>query len=149
MARATDVIRGSKRSHEDLCKRAKGKQLSAKLSSDEAEIITEFHKVGLYPTPLLAVDKYNIDFAFEDELVAVEYNGGNWHNTPKKIAEDERKLALLRSQGWRVMSFPRIKRSRAVDSGNASILITDLVEEVVTAIQSNHPLREVQGSPRK
>jgi very-short-patch-repair endonuclease len=134
MANATAVIRGSKRSHADLCKRARTKQDRATLSGDEAEIMAALNACGLYPIPVYAVDKYNIDFAFPDLMIAVEYNGGNWHNTPKKIAEDEVKAALLSARGWTLLVFPRLAKRRKVDSGNARIPLVDLISKIRQAV---------------
>ena len=134
MASATAKIRGSKRSHEDLCKRAATKQARAVLSGDEAEIMAALNARGLVPVPVYAVDKYNIDFAFPDAMVAVEYNGGNWHNTPKKVAEDEVKAAFLNANGWTLLVFPRLAKRRRVDSGHARILLADLVAQVEAVV---------------
>jgi len=134
MSEATARIRGSKRSSDDLRKRAATKQTRATLSDDEIEILSALNEVGLHPVPHYAVDKYNIDFAFPDVMIAVEYNGGNWHNTPKKRAEDEIKAGFLASLGWSLLVFPRIAKRRRVDSGNARILLPDLVREVHAAV---------------
>ena len=131
MAEARSATRGIRQTDEHRYKIAKSKQDRCLLSDDEAEILNAFQRAGLYPTPLFAIHRYNIDFAFTDEMVAVEYNGGNWHNTPKKVAEDKVKFEYLRSQGWTVLVFPRLKRTRLVDSGNEAIALIDLVEAVV------------------
>lgn len=131
------IITGKKRSHEDLCKRAKGKQHNAKVSGDEAEILAAMNAAGLHPIPLFAVDKYNIDFAFPALMLGIEYNGGNWHNTPAKIEGDARKLAFLESEGWSILVFPRLARARRQrDSGNARIELAELVRQVAEHVLS-------------
>lgn len=131
MAEATKRIRGAKRSYEDLCKRAQGKQRNAKVSGDEAEILAALNAAGLHPVPLLAIGKYNIDFGFPDAMLAVEYNGGNWHNSPAKKEADASKRAFLESEGWHLVVFPRLARERrSRDSGNARIELDELVRQV-------------------
>lgn len=134
MANATARIRGAKRSHDDLCKRARTKQDRAVLSADESEIMAALRLTGLNPIPVYAIDKYNIDLAFPDQRIAVEYNGGNWHNTPQKMAEDQVKSAFLAEHGWTLLVFPRLLKRRRVDSGNARIALADLVSQVDAAV---------------
>lgn len=124
------AITGKKRSLQDLCNRAAGKQRSAKMSDDEREIMQALNDAGLYPIPLYAVSKYNIDFAFPDLMFGIEYNGGNWHNSPKKRIGDEVKGAFLDSEGWTVLTFPRLDKQRQSDSGNTSIKLSELVRQV-------------------
>lgn len=134
MAGARAAIIGHKRSHADLCNRAKGKQRAAKLSGDELAIMEAFNSAGLHPVPLFAVDKYNIDFAFPDAMLAVEYNGGNWHNSPAKRASDEVKAEYLHKAGWRLIVFPRIDKPRTNNSGNRTVTIPEIVRQVKAAL---------------
>lgn len=126
------VITGRKRSHEDLCRRALGKQRNAVLSDDEAEIMAAFYEAGLHPIPLYAVDKYNVDFAFAEVRLAVEYHGGNWHNTRKKREHDAAKARYLAEQGWTLLVFPRLYRpiSYKIRGGNKSVKLAALVAKV-------------------
>jgi very-short-patch-repair endonuclease len=130
------IVKGRPKTHADLCKRAKTKQDRAVLSGDEAIIVGHMQHAGLDPVPLLAVDKYNIDFGFPDEKVAVEYHGGNWHNSPKKRAQDERKAAYLRKNGWTLLVFPRIVKLRNSVSGNETIAVEEIVRRTLDAIHS-------------
>lgn len=139
MAVATSHIRGNKRTHDDLCKRAAGKQRSGKISADEREILQALNDAGLFPVPLFAVDKYNLDFAFPDVLIGIEYNGGNWHNLPEKRRGDELKYALLRDLGWTILVFPRLAKQRVVDSGNVRIALHELVRHVGEAVHNAIP----------
>lgn len=86
--------------------------------------------LGLHPVPLFAIDKYNIDFAFPEIKLAVEYNGGNWHNQPEKLVGDAIKAEYLAAMGWSLLVFPRLKKPRRVDSGNASIELKTLLSTV-------------------
>ena len=130
MAEATAKIRGSKRTHDDLCKRAQTKQCTSILSGDEAEIYRRLWDYALTPIPFYAIDKFNVDFAFPDEKLAVEYQGGNWHNTPKKQAQDEAKAAFLKANGWTLLVFPRIAKARTNNSGNRRIEVDDIVHQI-------------------
>lgn len=114
-AKAVAQIRGRKRSEADLCKRASTKQAWAKLSGDEAQIMAAYRAAGLSPIPLYAVGKYNIDFAFPDHMVAVEYQGGNWHNLPHKREQDANKAAFLMDQGWHLLTFSRLAKTGSTE----------------------------------
>jgi very-short-patch-repair endonuclease len=103
------LITGKKRSHEDLCKRAKGKEQKAKLSRYESLLFEALYSNGFCPIAHMAVDKFNIDLAFLSKKLAVELDGGCWHNTAKKIRQDEAKQSLLESKGWTII---RIKARR-------------------------------------
>lgn len=109
---------------------ARTKQERAVLSGDEAAIMAGFNAAGLFPVPLFAIHRYNIDFAFPDARLAIEYNGGNWHNTPKKRREDAIKQAWLEANGWTVVFFPRIDKPQENNAGNERITVDDLVDEV-------------------
>lgn len=133
-AAGRSVITGRKRSHDDLCKRARTKQDRAQLSGDELVILEAMHAAGLHPVPLLAVDKFNIDFGFADAMLAVEYHGGNWHNSAAKQAQDARKREYLEAHGWRVIVFPRIRKGNR--HGSRSIQVEALVKAVHGAVGS-------------
>ena len=81
-----------------------------------------------------------VDFAFPDAKIAVEYNGGNWHNTPQKRACDEIKTAFLRQQGWTILIFPRLAKVRQTNSGNERVPLKDLVQQVSAVVHSAIPL---------
>lgn len=139
MANATAVIRGARRSHADLCKRARTKQERLILSQDEQEILAAMRAVGLSPIPHLAFDKYNIDFAFPERRVAVEYHGGNWHNTPAKHHQDAAKAAFLRAEGWHLLVFPRLDKPQANNAGNRRVAIEEIVRLTLQAMHATPP----------
>jgi very-short-patch-repair endonuclease len=143
MANATAVIRGSKRSHEDLCKRARTKQERGVLSDDEAEIMRALISRGLYPAPLYAVDKFNVDIAFPSIRLALEYNGGNWHNTDEKREQVARKRAYLEAHGWTVQELPRLRKPRQNDSGNVSVDLWRLVDGIARLVHRLTPVPKV------
>lgn len=128
MAGCRAATRGAKQSDEHRRKIARSRQDNCKLSEDEQAILTAYQQSGLRPVPLYAVDRYNIDFAFPDQRLAVEYDGGNWHNTPKKRAIDERKAALLESLGWTIIRLPRIDKPQNNDAGNERITLDEIIQ---------------------
>ncbi len=67
---------------------------------------------GGLPEPLLQyeiVDKdgrlWRVDFAWPDRMVAVEYDGFEWHSSPEALRRDRQKRAALEEIGWRVLSI--------------------------------------------
>lgn len=136
MASATAQIRGAKRTHEDLCKRARTKQERATLSDDEREILAALHTAGMNPIPHFAFDKYNLDFAFPDQRVAIEYHGGNWHNTPLKQEQDASKAAFLRDAGWHLIVLPRLDKPQPNNAGNRRIAISEVVTLAKQAVHA-------------
>lgn len=147
--RLMEAAREASRTHiqtdEHRYKIALSKQERCVLSGDEATIMDAFQAAGLSPVPLYAIHRYNIDFAFPDIKLAIEYNGGNWHNTPKKVREDDVKFRYLRSEGWRVLVFPRLDKPQANDAGNERITLEALVSTVQEAIHSQPPQEEHPG----
>lgn len=110
MAPAHNATRGVRQTDEHRQKIARTTQERGRLSDDEREVLAAFHAVGLRPVPLMAVHRYNIDFAFPDAMLAVEYNGGNWHQSGRKRDADRRKAEWLTANGWRILVFPRIAK---------------------------------------
>ena len=48
---------------------------------------------------------WRVDFAWPDRLVAVEYDGFDWHSSPEAFARDRQKRAALGELGWSVLSI--------------------------------------------
>lgn len=98
------IITGKKRSHEDLCKRAIGKQRNAKPSKYEAALLAALRERGISPVLHFAFDKFNIDLALPSDRLAIEVDGGNWHRTQRrKMEADQRKQSLLEQEGWAIV----------------------------------------------
>ncbi len=77
----------------------------------ESEARLAMHDGGL-PPPVLQyeiVDRnwqtWRVDFAWPDRLVAVEYDGFDWHSGPDDLRRDRQKRAALREVGWTVLSI--------------------------------------------
>jgi very-short-patch-repair endonuclease len=48
---------------------------------------------------------WRVDFAWPDRLVAVEYDGFDWHSDPEALRCDRQKRAALAEVGWTVISI--------------------------------------------
>ena len=100
-AAAHDAVRGVKRTHSDLVKRANSKaKLGKPGSAEETALGSMLSGMGLPVSYQTAVDKYNIDLTIGDS-VAVEVSG-----RPKKGVNAERipkRLELILDAGWHVV----------------------------------------------
>ena len=115
---AHNAIRGSKRTVADRKRRAVGIQKKQRLSIDEIILDQLLRYYGIKTAPLFAIGIYNIDIAIPDKMIAIEINGGGWHGTPKKIAQDTKKRKFLELNGWQVFTIwtqrHRFRRNQAV-----------------------------------
>lgn len=136
MAPARAAIRGRKQSDSHRRKIARTKQEIGKLSDDERAILDAYHEAGLHPIPLYAIHRYNIDFAFPDQKLAIEYNGGNWHASPKKRESDQIKQEYLRANGWTVLTFPRLDKPQPNTAGNTRIGVAEIVRQTQDALKA-------------
>lgn len=89
-------------------------------SKSELELLAAMREAGLLPVPQLAIEGYNVDFAFPDAMLAVEHDPC-WHDNK---ASDKRRDARLRELGWTVLRL----ESRTSDTFN--------VAKVSAALQS-------------
>ena len=105
MSKLHEKIRGAHRSIEDLEKRAKTKQFTVKLSKLEQTFLDAFQNAGINVVPQYAVSKFNIDFAITNRKIAIEIDGGHWHQSSRKLAQDWQKETFLREEGWTVIRF--------------------------------------------
>jgi very-short-patch-repair endonuclease len=48
---------------------------------------------------------WRVDFAWPDQLVAVEYDGFDWHSDQDSFRRDRQKRAALQEVGWVVVSI--------------------------------------------
>ena len=104
---AHNAVRGTKRTDEELCKRALFYQGFTR-SKYEQLLYEALLRQDEHPVPNLAVFKYCIDLAFEKEKLAVEVDGGNWHGSAKKKRQDAEKTAFLEPLGWEIIRFTNI-----------------------------------------
>ena len=75
------------------------------MSKHEAALASALTTRGHAVVPQYAVSKYNIDIAFPGARLAIEVDGGQWHQTERKRASDKPKTAYLIAQGWRELRF--------------------------------------------
>jgi hypothetical protein len=48
---------------------------------------------------------WRVDFAWPHEMVAVEYDGFDWHSSPEHLRRDRQKRAALEEMGWQLVSI--------------------------------------------
>jgi hypothetical protein len=77
----------------------------------ESEARLAMHDGGL-PDPELQYEirdrdcrLWRVDFAWPEQLLAVEYDGYDWHSGPEDFTRDRQKRAALHELGWTVMSI--------------------------------------------
>ncbi|MCV7227240.1 hypothetical protein [Mycolicibacterium komossense] len=46
---------------------------------------------------------WRLDFAWLDKMVAVEYDGFDWHSSPDHLRRDRQKRAALQELGWQTV----------------------------------------------
>ncbi len=77
----------------------------------ESEAWLAMHDGGLPPLVLqhTIIDRngrtWRVDFASSDAMVAVEYDGFDWHSDPEALRRDRQKRAALREVGWNLLSI--------------------------------------------
>jgi len=104
---AHDSVRGRKKTHSFLMKRAKGVQAKYTLSGLENKFFEAFKNARIVVIPQYAVDVFNVDFAIPERKIAIEIDGGNWHNCASKVIQDKRKEKCLIANGWRLFRFSK------------------------------------------
>jgi very-short-patch-repair endonuclease len=124
-ASAHDAVRGMKRTDADLCKRALGKEQSAKLYRAERALQDWLTERGLVTTPQKAVGKYNIDLAAFP--VAVELFGGGWHAHGRHRARLDERTRYLFDEGWHLYIIWTHSRSHP--------LLPEIADDIVSFSQ--------------
>lgn len=99
---AHNAVRGSKRTIEDLEKRALGKEKTPpKMSRWEALFADWLTSQGIDFTFNKAFGKYNFDFAVGDS-VAVELYGGAFHADGRAAARLNDRMSYILNRGWNI-----------------------------------------------
>lgn len=101
-AAAHDAARGSKRAESELQMRAQGMQNRVE-SAYERIVVDALTQAGFDPISNMAADKFRIDIALPDRMIAVEIDGGGWHGWGRKARQDAAKEAVLISLGWDII----------------------------------------------
>lgn len=131
-AAANDATRGSKHSRERKIRSAINRQSRPKPTKNELAAITVLknHKFDIVSE--YAVDIYNVDIAIPSHHIAIEIQGGQWHNSDQHRERDKRKKKTLENLGWTVFYI----------WGNASQIRTgtlDLVPTLQELIKNPQP----------
>ena len=105
-----DKVRGSIKTHSVLVNRAKGIQEKYTLSIYEKLFLQAFQEANISVIPQFAIDIFNVDFAIPSLKLAIEIDGGNWHDSEKKRKQDSKKTLYLTLQGWKVVRFSNHQR---------------------------------------
>jgi len=129
------AARNRKHSHTEKCQRAIFNQNNPKLSELEQKFLYAFQSENIPVISQFALDIYNIDFALPNRKIAIEIDGGNWHNSSKKRKYDTGKEVLLRRRKWALIRFQVCNRLKIV----ADIPTYDFVD-VINAVCSNPSL---------
>lgn len=99
---AHNAVRGTKRSFEELCKRALIRQKrQTHVSPHEKRIIQWLHDAGLSPIGQMAIGPYNADITVGS--VVVEVFGGSWHAYGSHVARAGKRLDYFLNQGWNLI----------------------------------------------
>lgn len=80
---------------------AKSRQANPNPSTLQRAAVALAEELGLRPIVEFAFDRYNIDIALPDQMVAIEINGGNWHTQERDAPRD----GALIAAGWTVHRF--------------------------------------------
>lgn len=99
---AHEAIKGKKRSYDDLCHRAIGKERKPPKMSRWEFFFSDWLTANNIPfTYSKSCGKYNIDFAI-DNSVAVELYGGAFHSDGRAVARLNDRMKYLLDSGWNV-----------------------------------------------
>jgi len=130
---AHDKVRGTKRSKEELLQRAMTRQENPTLSNLEQQFLKMFKKYGVDVVSQYALETYNLDFAIPRDKIAIEIDGGNWHDSIPKRKFDRGKEVLLVNRGWKLI---RVKVNRGYITVSTNINKECFVP-ILQAIYSN------------
>lgn len=88
----------------------------------EREMFDSFVGAGFEPVHNLRVGRWFVDIALPELKVAVECDGGNWHNSKEARERDAKKDAYLRGHGWEVFRFSGKRIKGDVDGCRDEVL---------------------------
>lgn len=129
------AARVKKRDKPQKMRHALSVQESCKLSENETRFLNAFAEAGIRVIPQFALDIYNIDFAIPERHIAIEIDGGKWHNSKVKRKCDTGKEVLLRNRGWVLIRFsPNERLCIKVD------FTTQNISDIINTVCSNPSL---------
>lgn len=128
------AARGKKRTFEQLCNGAIGKERSlSHASADELLFASWLTERGLTPIPQKATGPYNIDVAVHP--VAVEIYGGGWHAYGDHAARSHKRFEYILNNGWAAVVIWVYKRDRPL-----TVQAADYVVAFLEQVRSNPAL---------
>ncbi len=89
-------------------------------SDQEQQLFDALVACGHIPCLAHPVDRFNIDIAFPAHRLAIEVDGGNWHQSGPHRRKDARKEDYLGARGWRVLRFST-RRSDWIDRAVSTV----------------------------
>lgn len=107
-----DAIRGKRKDHNYHIKRSLGVQNNPKWSKYEIEAAKYLPRGFIHE---IAIDGYNFDFGYSNQKIAIEIDGGDWHNSERKRKVDIRKNELLKNLGWQLIRIKTKNISKIED----------------------------------
>ena len=114
---AHEAVKGMKRTYDDLCRRAIGKeQKPPKMSRWEAMFSEWLSSNNISFTYSKACGKYNIDFAIGNS-VAVELYGGAFHAEGRAAARLNERIKYLFDSGWNVYTIWCLSKESTIFPG--------------------------------
>lgn len=114
---AHEAIKGKKRSYDDLCRRAIGKERKPPKMSRWEVIFNDWLTANNIPfTYSKACGKYNIDFAIGNS-VAMELYGGAFHAEGRAAARLNERIKYLFDSGWNVYTIWCLSKESTIFPG--------------------------------
>lgn len=102
--KAHNAVRGSKRSFDDLAKRAKGvEKCPGNVSPAETDLANMLTNSGFNVTQQKAAGIYNIDISIDKFSIAVEIFDGGWHLYGSHFTRFFERTKYLLDSGWSVI----------------------------------------------
>ena len=114
---AHEAVKGMKRTYDDLCRRAIGKERKPPKMSRWEVMFSEWLSSNNIPfTYSRACGKYNVDFAIGDS-VAVELYGGAFHAEGRAVARLNDRMKYLLNSGWNVYTIWCLSKESSIFPG--------------------------------
>jgi len=99
---AHTALRGTSSTPTALANRAAAKAGKTQ-SALEDFVLCQIRNLQVTAEPGYPLEGYLIDIVLPDYGIAIEVDGGNWHQSKAKKRHDEAKEKLLRRDGWRLL----------------------------------------------
>ncbi|TAL57591.1 MAG: DUF559 domain-containing protein [Nanoarchaeota archaeon] len=74
------------------------------MNVSERKLFEAMKKIGLDPIPQYKISQMKVDFAFPDEMIAIEINGPMHDKQEQKIT-DKKRLYVLHRENWKRRTF--------------------------------------------